>query len=98
MTTINQMMIALFEANPRAFRDNINILKAGALLRIPDETALRRYTHETATAAVLRHMDALRHESAQPRLPPVVIDELMTQRDERIYSPGAVLYSLTSIE
>jgi len=35
--TINQMMIAIQQANPNAFsRNNINILKKGAVLRIPD--------------------------------------------------------------
>ena len=33
--TINQTMLAIFEANPDAFGGNINILSAGAALRIP---------------------------------------------------------------
>lgn len=33
--SINQMMIALFRANPEAFQGNINRLKAGYILRIP---------------------------------------------------------------
>lgn len=37
---VNQMMLALKQANPDAFyRDNINALKAGAVLRIPDKAA-----------------------------------------------------------
>lgn len=35
--SVNQMMIAIQQANPNAFgRNNINILKKGAVLRIPD--------------------------------------------------------------
>ena len=97
-TTVNQMMIALFEANPQALHDNINILRAGAVLRIPGESALRRYSYDTATAVVMRHMDALRHDTAQPHLPPDVADELMTHHDKRISIPGAVPYLLLSIE
>lgn len=33
---VNRMMLALFRANPEAFRGNINHLHAGAILRIPD--------------------------------------------------------------
>ncbi len=33
--TMNQTMLAIFEANPQAFGGNINILHAGASLRIP---------------------------------------------------------------
>ncbi len=42
--SINQMMAALFEANPHAFGDNIDLLHEGAVLRVPgfdeiDQTA-----------------------------------------------------------
>jgi FimV-like protein len=53
--TLNQMMVALFEANPQAFSSNINVLHAGAILRIPDEDALHDQGPEAATAEVLRH-------------------------------------------
>ena len=33
--TMNQTMLAIFEANPQAFEGNINRLKAGVMLRIP---------------------------------------------------------------
>ncbi len=33
--TMNQTMLAIYEANPSAFGGNINVLKAGASLRIP---------------------------------------------------------------
>jgi FimV-like protein len=53
--TMNQMMIGLFEANPEAFRGNINVLLAGANLRIPETNELRRQAPATATALVARH-------------------------------------------
>ncbi len=58
--TMNQMMIALFDANPQAFSGNINVLHAGAILRIPDGEELRRQTHEVATAEVVRHLERWR--------------------------------------
>jgi FimV-like protein len=56
--TMNQMMIALYEANPRAFSNNINLLREGAVLRIPDAHELRRQTPEMATAEVARQTKA----------------------------------------
>ncbi|HSJ42553.1 MAG TPA: FimV/HubP family polar landmark protein, partial [Xanthobacteraceae bacterium] len=41
-TNINQMMLALLKANPKAFyQDNINALKRGAILRIPNSDDIR---------------------------------------------------------
>ena len=41
-TNINQMMLALLKANPNAFyQDNINALKRGAILRIPNGDDIR---------------------------------------------------------
>jgi pilus assembly protein FimV len=38
--TMNQTMLAIYEANPEAFGGNINFLKAGATLRIPGSDAI----------------------------------------------------------
>ena len=46
--SINQMMIALFEANPGAFDGNINRLRQGSVLRVPERAELDRVN---ATAA-----------------------------------------------
>jgi len=40
--TMNQTMLAIFEANPDAFGGNINILRAGASLRIPSADDIYR--------------------------------------------------------
>jgi len=54
---MNQMMIALFQANMQAFNDNINLLYEGATLRIPDEDNLQQHAPEAATADVVRHTE-----------------------------------------
>jgi FimV-like protein len=90
--TINQMMVALFEANPLAFDDNINLLKEGAVLQIPDESALHRNSYETATAAVVRHMETHKPAASQPPQPFVVADDLVTMLDRRLHLPGAILF------
>ncbi|HUA81813.1 MAG TPA: FimV/HubP family polar landmark protein [Dyella sp.] len=49
----NQMMLALKAANPDAFyRDNINALKAGAILRVPSRDDAMATAAEAAAAAV----------------------------------------------
>lgn len=56
--SVNQMMLALLRTNPDAFyRDNINALKRGAVLRIPDIGELRRLGTAEALQAVRRQND-----------------------------------------
>ena len=52
--TLDQMMIALFEANPQAFSNNINVLYEGAVLRLPNDRELLHQVPEAATAEVAR--------------------------------------------
>jgi len=64
--TRNQVAIAVFAANPHAFRGNINALRAGVRLRIPAEQELERQTPATATAAVVAQTDSWRNASSKP--------------------------------
>lgn len=53
--SVNQMMLAIQEANPNGFgKDNINNLKAGVILRIPAAEAARRLSRQEAIAEVKR--------------------------------------------
>lgn len=58
--TVNQMMIALYEANPEAFGGNINRLRAGSILRIPDGQQLAAVSPSDADFAVGEHMKSWR--------------------------------------
>ncbi|HET8763759.1 MAG TPA: FimV/HubP family polar landmark protein, partial [Rhodanobacter sp.] len=50
---VNQMMLALKQANPEAFyRDNINALKAGAVLRVPGKADAEAVAAAAAAAQV----------------------------------------------
>lgn len=52
---VNQMILALKQANPGAFyHDNINALKAGAVLRIPSKSEAEALTVAAAAAEVRR--------------------------------------------
>jgi len=52
--TRHQMMIAIFEANPQAFAGNINLLREGAVLQVPNDASLLQQAPETAVAEVVR--------------------------------------------
>jgi len=46
--TMNQTMLAIYEANPDAFGGNINVLRAGARLRIPSADEIHRIDRSAA--------------------------------------------------
>jgi len=55
--TYNQMLIALYRANREAFiRDNINLVRAGRILDIPDEEAVSAIDPDDATRLVRSQM------------------------------------------
>lgn len=54
--SINQVMVAIYEANPQAFEGNINRLNAGAVLRLPDADSLYAINRSVATQEVQRQM------------------------------------------
>jgi pilus assembly protein FimV len=62
--SVNQMMIALYRANPNAFMGNINSIKAGYGLKSPDPSLLGALNPAEASAEVRRQTQAWR--SGQP--------------------------------
>ena len=56
--SVNQNMLAIQRLNPDAFiRDNINLLKAGFVLRMPDEQEALKLSAAQASAEVTAQMD-----------------------------------------
>ncbi len=51
---MNQTMLAIFEANPQAFRGNINRLEAGSTLNVPSADEIFRINRGEALAEVQR--------------------------------------------
>lgn len=56
--SMNQTMLAIFEANPEAFGGNINLLRAGASLRIPSADQIFRINRGDALNEVQRQHSA----------------------------------------
>ncbi len=57
---VNRMMLALFRENPQAFDDNVNLLRAGALLRIPGPAAIDGISAAEAAGEIGRQTAAWR--------------------------------------
>lgn len=53
--SMNQVMLAIYEANPQAFAGNVNRLTAGATLRIPSADDIVRINRADAMSVVRRH-------------------------------------------
>ncbi len=58
--SINQVMLALYEANPQAFNGNINLVNAGATLRVPSAEEMYRRNRGDALSEVRRQNQAWR--------------------------------------
>lgn len=65
--SMNQTMLAIFEANPEAFGGNINQLHAGATLRVPSADDIFRISRGDAASEVQRQNAAF-GGAAAPRL------------------------------
>lgn len=69
----NQTMLALLRANPDAFiNDNINLVKAGAVLRMPPAEELSRYSASEADAAVRTQIAQWRQLRAPQQQPDAI--------------------------
>jgi pilus assembly protein FimV len=61
---MDQTMIAVYRANPDAFGGNINILRSGAVLRVPGADDIAALNQTEAMSEVHRQMDAWHGNSA----------------------------------
>jgi pilus assembly protein FimV len=55
---VNKAMLAIYESNSAAFEGNINLLRAGSTLRIPDESEVAAISASAAAAEVSRQYRA----------------------------------------
>jgi pilus assembly protein FimV len=72
--SVNQMMVAVYRANPHAFGGNMNVLLAGATLHLPGTDDFEQLSASVATAEVQRQSDEWVNRPTQERtlrlLPP----------------------------
>jgi pilus assembly protein FimV len=63
-SNVNRAMVSIFQNNPEAFDGNINILRSGSTLRIPDASQISAVSASEASAEVARQYDAWRSGTA----------------------------------
>ena len=59
-------MVAIYQANPRAFQSNMNVMHSGAVLRIPDAEAAAAVSPSEAATEIRRQYAAWRGAAAAP--------------------------------
>lgn len=81
--TMQQMMIGLLNANPRAFQqDNVNSLYAGSTLRIPATEEITRLSANEAKAAVDRqNLEWQQRNLAKTASPVAIVDDISTSEN-----------------
>ena len=57
-------MLAIYQANPRAFEQNMNLMRSGAVLRMPDAAAVASVTPSDASSEIRRQYAAWRGSAA----------------------------------
>jgi len=62
-------MVAIYQANPRAFEKNMNVLHTGAILRIPDAAQAAAVSPSDAAAEIHRQYAAWRTATGAPEAP-----------------------------
>ncbi len=62
-------MLAIYQANPRAFEQNMNVLHSGAVLRIPEATQADAVSPRDAAAEIRRQYAAWRSTTGVPAAP-----------------------------
>ncbi|MEG0185669.1 MAG: FimV/HubP family polar landmark protein, partial [Stenotrophomonas sp.] len=83
----DRAMIALLRANPEAFiRGNVNLLKQGAVLRMPGDTALAAVDANEAAALVREHTSQWRQARTVPQ--PVGAPAPVAKADAAASSPA----------
>lgn len=99
--SVEQMMIALYDTNPQAFNNNVNSLKSGRTLQVPNRSVVLRISRLEAKSEFNRQTKVWRGEVAPPRSTPTDISSgsnritLVAPTDtevmeQEIVSPGAV--------
>lgn len=87
--TVNQAMNAIFRENPQAFiRDNMNLLKRGAILRVPGFEDMRDFDRREAMLEAIRQREEFRSDRA-PQPAEVEVPEVADTEPEELPEPVA---------
>lgn len=95
--TLDQTMVALLRANPDAFIDgNLNLIRTGAVLRMPQGVELSQYTAAEAAAVVREHIGQWREARRPPPQPAALAETAATNGESAGRSGAAARSAVTS--
>lgn len=86
--SVEQMMVALFQANPDAFyKDNVNALIAGKTLKIPEKDVVVKLSRSQALAEFNRQRQAWKNRLAPAPVKSAEIKETVTDNQLKLTAP-----------
>ncbi|HEX2667627.1 MAG TPA: FimV/HubP family polar landmark protein [Gammaproteobacteria bacterium] len=93
--TLNQMMIAIYQANPEVFMRNINRMKSGYILRMPAASDVQAINVADANAEVREQMQAWRENRIAAA--PSSAASATTSPELQIVAPGSAAESSAEV-
>jgi len=86
--SVEQMMVALFQANPDAFyKDNVNALIAGKTLKIPEKDVVVKLSRSQALAEFNRQRQAWKNRLAPAPVKSAEVKETVTDNQLKLTAP-----------
>lgn len=86
--SVEQMMVALFQANPDAFyKDNVNALIAGKTLKIPEKDVVVKLSRSQALAEFNRQRQAWKNRVAPAPVKSAELKETVTDNQLKLTAP-----------
>jgi len=86
--SVEQMMVALFQANPDAFyKDNVNALIAGKTLKIPEKDVIVKLSRSQALAEFNRQRQAWKNRLASAPVKSAEVKETVTENQLKLTAP-----------
>ncbi len=86
--SVHQMMLAIYERNPEAFDDNFNLMREGAVLRIPSRDAAAGHAQADALARARSHDERWRAETAPAPAEAPAEEQVAEQPRLELVAPG----------
>ncbi|MGR9115094.1 MAG: FimV/HubP family polar landmark protein [Gammaproteobacteria bacterium] len=89
--SVEQVMMALYEANPKAFyKDNVNALKAGTRLSVPEKEVILKLTRKEALAEFARQNQAWNSRMVAKSEPEKPVAEETVDSQLKLLAPAEV--------
>ncbi|HEY1772366.1 MAG TPA: FimV/HubP family polar landmark protein [Gammaproteobacteria bacterium] len=91
--TLNQMMIAIYQANPEVFMHNINRMKSGYILRMPTASDAQAVSVTDANSEVRAQMQAWHSGASTPEAAPSAATSASAAPALQLVAPGSAAES-----